>query len=108
MADVLEILEDVIALDEVQSAAQAFMRSKLPLFEGIDMHNALELQEQRLEWHAAYREYVALMEERVLSACAVEVPEVSREAILAQLAAVSDEADEDRKHARFLLSMFEY
>eukprot|EP00435_Cladocopium_sp_Y103_P073466 s1385_g43.t2 len=57
----------------------AFMISKLSLFEGIDMDTALESQEQQLEWHAAYREYVSLMEERVLAACA-EAPNVTKEA----------------------------
>lgn len=108
--DVVEVLEDAIAMDEIQSAAEAFMTSKLSLFEGIDMDTALESQEQQLEWHAAYREYVSLMEERVLAACA-EAPNVTKEEILAQLTSLvetGDEGAEDRKHARFLLSMFEY
>ena len=108
--DILDVLEDAIALDEIQSAAEAFMTSKLSLFEGIDMDTALESQEQNLEWHSAYREYVSLMEVRVLAACA-EAPDVTKEEILAQLSSLvetGEEGAEDRKHARFLLSMFEY
>eukprot|EP00913_Durusdinium_trenchii_P013932 g13081.t1 len=90
--DVLEVLEDAIALDEIQAASEAFMTSKLSLFEGIDVDKALESQEQQLEWHAAYREYVSLMEERILSACAEDL---TKEEVLVQLTSLL-ENDEDR------------
>ncbi|CAE7261769.1 argF [Symbiodinium sp. CCMP2456] len=103
--DLLDILEDAIAVDAVQSRAEAFLVSKLPLFQGLPQ--TAEAQEQRLEWHEAYREYVSLMEDLVLSACAAQAND-TREAVLAQLAEVAAGEAADRKHARFLLSMFEY
>ncbi|CAK9021197.1 unnamed protein product [Durusdinium trenchii] len=76
--DVLEVLEDAIALDEIQAASE----------------------EQQLEWHAAYREYVSLMEERILSACAEDL---TKEEVLVQLTSLLENDEDDRRHARFLL-----
>mmetsp|Transcript_12577 Transcript_12577/g.16943 ORF Transcript_12577/g.16943 Transcript_12577/m.16943 type:complete len:153 (-) Transcript_12577:84-542(-) len=119
MADVVEQLEEVMLADDVQAAIDEFIRERLPLFEsmGEDLLSrpGAEGEDQQLEWHRAYQEYTALMEERVLQAYLAQEPQLDREALHAALARLAEVPAEGeavevaaRVHARFLLSVFEY
>mmetsp|Transcript_162454 Transcript_162454/g.520686 ORF Transcript_162454/g.520686 Transcript_162454/m.520686 type:complete len:142 (-) Transcript_162454:73-498(-) len=117
MDDIIDQLEEAILADDVQAAAEHFMAQALPLFEGLTEEQlqtaGIDGEEQQLAWWGAYQQYVALMEERVLSACLAENPSLSREVVYAQLMGVAEApaveqgAAAMRQCAKFLLSMFE-